>query len=266
MGLTRVPGPLAGTAAPLINYRIDGPKHRLLMHPFPRRVRAEIGGATVLDTRAGMLLHETGLLPQLYVPEADLRPDLLEPSELHTHCPFKGEASYRSMRVAGRVAENAIWHYPDPIESAAWLRGYAAMYWQAADRWFDEDDEVFGHLTDPFTRVDIRGTGRPVRVLAGHTVLAESTRALVLSETGLPNRYYLPAEDVARELLVPSDTRTVCPYKGTASYWSLRIGDGEVADVAWEYRQPLPEAGRIAGHLSFLHEGLRTEVDGLSGL
>jgi uncharacterized protein (DUF427 family) len=71
---------------------------------------------------------------------------------------------------------------------------------------------------------------------------------------------------VARELLVPSDTRTVCPYKGTASYWSLRIGDGEVADVAWEYRQPLPEAGRIAGHLSFLHEGLRTEVDGLSGL
>jgi uncharacterized protein (DUF427 family) len=232
------------------------------MHPFPRRVRAELGGVTVLDTREGMLLHETGLLPQLYVPEADLRADLLEPSDLHTHCPFKGEASYRSLRVDGRAVENAIWHYPNPIDSAAWLRGYAAMYWGAADRWLDEDDEVFGHLTDPFTRVDIRGTGRRVRVLAGDAVLADSTRALVLSETGLPNRYYLPADDVRGELF-DSSTHTVCPYKGTASYRSLSAPSGLITDAAWYYPEPMDGVRAIRGYLCFGTEGIETRVDGV---
>jgi uncharacterized protein (DUF427 family) len=261
MTLTRLPGPLAGTEDQLTNYHIDGPKHRLLLHPFPRRVRAEFAGQTVLDTRAGMLLHETGLAPQLYVPETDLRADLLEPTGHHTHCPFKGDASYRSIRVGDRVAENAVWHYPRPIGSASWLNGYAAMYWSAADRWLDEDEETVGHLPDPFHRVDIRATGQKVRVRAGDLVLAETSRALVLSETGLPNRYYLPAEDIREDLLVPSDTRTACPYKGWASYWSLSVDGRELADVAWGYPQPLTESARIAGYRSFLHDELITEVD-----
>jgi uncharacterized protein (DUF427 family) len=260
MGLTRTPGPLAGTGPDTTNYRIDGPKHRLLMHPFPRRVRAEFAGQTVLDTRAGVLLHETGLGPQLYVPEADLRADLLEPTDHSTHCPFKGDASYRSVRVGDRVAENAVWAYREPLPEASWLAGYAALYWSSMDRWLDEDDEVDGHLTDPFHRVDIRATGQRVRVRAGDLVLADSTRALVLSETSLPNRYYLPAEDVREELLVPSDTRTVCPYKGWASYWSLRADGRELTDVAWGYPEPLPESGRIAGYRSFLHDEVTVEV------
>ncbi|WP_028935226.1 DUF427 domain-containing protein [Pseudonocardia spinosispora] len=260
MTLTRLPGPLAGTDDLLTNYRIDGPKHRLLMQPFPRRVRAEFAGETVLDTRDGVLVHETGLLPQLYVPEADLRTDLLEATDLHTHCPFKGDASYRSIRVGDRVAENAVWHYPEPISSASWLSGYAALYWSAPDRWLDEDDEAVGHLPDPFHRVDIRATSSRVRVLAGDVVVADSTRALLLSETGLPNRYYLPAEDVREELLVPTETRTVCPYKGWASYWSLRTGDTEIADVAWGYQEPLDESARLRGYRSFLHDELTTEV------
>ncbi|HEY2204637.1 MAG TPA: DUF427 domain-containing protein [Pseudonocardia sp.] len=265
MSLTRLPGPLAGTPDQLTNYSIDGPKHRLLMHPFPRRVRAEIDGVTVLDTRDGVLLHETGLLPQLYVPEADLRARLLEPTDHSTHCPFKGDASYRSIKVGDRVAENAVWHYPEPIGTASWLRGYAALYWGAADRWLDEDDEAVGHLPDPFHRVDVRATGQRVRVLAGESVLADSSNALVLSETALPNRYYLPTADVDLDRLTASDTRTVCSYKGAAEYWTLRGGngtDGEVADVAFGYPRPLPEAARIADHVCFLHDSLVTEVDG----
>jgi uncharacterized protein (DUF427 family) len=229
------------------------------MHPFPRRVRAEFAGETVLDTRDGVLLHETGLLPQLYVPEADVRTELLERSELHTYCPFKGEASYYSVRVGDKLERDAVWYYPKPIETAPWLKGYVALYWTRMDRWLDEDDEVLGHLPDPFHRVDIRATGQRVRVLAGDTVVADSTHALVLSETGLPNRYYLPATDISADL-VRSDTRTACPYKGRSTYWTLKLPDREVADVAWSYEEPLPESARIAGYRSFLHDALTVEV------
>lgn len=262
MGLTRLPGPLAGNDGPLTNYRLDGPAHQLLMHPFGRRVRAELSGQTVLDTRDGVLLHETGLLPQLYVPETDVRADLLERSELHTYCPFKGEASYYSVRVGDRVERDAVWYYPAPKDSAPWLKGYLAMYWTRMDRWLDEDDEVVGHLTDPFTRVDIRATGRRIQVLAGsgdQTVLADSTNALLLCETGLPPRYYLPVADVPAEL-VRSQTSMACPYKGRSTYWTVRLPDREIADAAWSYEQPLPESSRIAGHLSFDHADLRVEV------
>ncbi|HEX4252886.1 MAG TPA: DUF427 domain-containing protein [Pseudonocardia sp.] len=262
MTLTRLPGPLAGTDDQLTNYRIDGPKHRLLMHPFPRRVRAEFAGETVLDTRNGVLVHETGLLPQLYVPEADLRGDLLKATDLHTHCPFKGDASYRSIHVGDQVAENAVWHYPEPIGTASWLIGYAALYWGRVDRWLDEDDEAIGHLPDPFHRVDIRANSQHVRVLAGDTVVAESDRALLLSETGLPNRYYLPEADIRTDLLAATATRTVCPYKGWASYWTLNVDGRELADVAWGYAEPLAESARIKGYRSFLHDELTTEVDG----
>ena len=259
MTLTRAPGPLSSTDQ-LVNYRIDGPKHRLLMHPFPRRVRAEFAGQTVLDTRAGMLVHETGLPPQLYVPEADLRSELLSDTELSTHCPFKGDASYRSIRVGDRVAENAVWTYREPLPAAPWLTGYAALYWSAADRWLDEDDEALGHLPDPFHRVDIRSTGQRVRILAGDALVADSTEALLLSETGLPNRYYLPERDIQTDLLKATDTRTACPYKGWASYWSVNLDGNELADAVWGYSEPLPESARIAGYRSFLHDQLTVDV------
>lgn len=69
------------------------------------------------------------------------------------------------------------------------------------DAWYDEDEEIFGHLRDPYHRVDVRRTSQHVTVAAGDQVQAESTRAKVLSETGLPNRYYIPADDVHTDLL-----------------------------------------------------------------
>ncbi|HET9666944.1 MAG TPA: DUF427 domain-containing protein, partial [Desertimonas sp.] len=208
MTLTRAPGPLATAPPAEANYTIDGPAHRLLLTPFPRRVRAELAGVTVFDTIDGGLVHESNLLPVLYVPEADVDSALLEPTDHRTHCPFKGDASYWSVRVRDRVAENAVWSYPDPIASARWLRGRMAFYWNRLDHWFDEDEEVFGHLRDPFTRVDVRPSSRAVTVRVSDVVVAESTRAMVLSETGLPNRWYLPVEDT--RMLVPSETTTHC--------------------------------------------------------
>lgn len=78
-------------------------------------------------------------------------------------------------------------------------------------------------------------------------VLAESRRPLLLHETGLPVRYYLPPEDVHTELLTPSDTHTHCPFKGDASYWSLP----EAADLVWAYPEPLAQVAQIKDHFCF---------------
>jgi len=261
VSLTRTDGPLAPHPPRTVNYTVDGPAHKLLAHPFPRRVRAEFAGRTVLDTRAGILLHETALLPRFYVPHADLDASAFVASEHTTHCPFKGGATYHHLRVGERSVDDALWSYPEPVAAVPWLAGYASLYWHAADAWFDEEDQVFAHLTDPYTRVDIRATSRHVQVLAGDTVLAQSRRALVLHETGLPARWYLPPEDVLAQL-VPTETSHRCPYKGRSSYWTARLADGrEIVDAAWSYPDPLPESSRIAGWVSFDHDELSVLVD-----
>ncbi|MET0458273.1 MAG: DUF427 domain-containing protein [Ilumatobacteraceae bacterium] len=260
MSLTLRPGPLATNPPAEVNYTIDGPAHRLLLTPFPRRVRAELDGVTVFDTLDGALVHESNLLPMLYVPADDVDMSLLEPTELSTHCPFKGDASYWSVRVGDRVAENAVWSYLEPIEAAPWLEGRLAFYWDRLDRWFDEDEEVHGHLRDPYHRVDARPSSRTVTVRIGDVVVATSSNPVVVSETGLPNRWYVPARDISTELMVASSTPSHCPYKGDASYWSFRADGVDIADVAWSYEQPYDGLQLIAGHRSFLGDAVTVEV------
>jgi uncharacterized protein (DUF427 family) len=207
-----------------------------------------------------MLLHETGLLPQLYIPETDIRQDLLKPTDHHTYCPFKGTATYRSVHAGDRVAENAIWAYPEPNPESSWLRGYAGFYWGAMDEWYDEDERVEGHIRDPYHRVDVRQSSRQIKVLLGGEVIAETTRPKLLSETGLPNRWYIPKEDVRQELLHASDTHTVCAYKGTASYWTVQAGGKELTDAVWSYPAAGGDAVYISGYLSFLHDDLTVEA------
>jgi uncharacterized protein (DUF427 family) len=210
-------------------------------------------GETVLDSTRAVLLHETGLLPQLYIRDEDIRWHLLTGTSHETHCPFKGDASYWSVTVGDRTAENAMWAYRDPKPEADWLRGYSAFYWDRLDEWYDEDERVEGHIRDPFHRVDVRQSSRRIRVASKDgTVIAETKRSVLLSETGLPNRFYIPRDDVKMELLIPTDTHTVCPYKGTASYWSV----ADLTDAAWSYPDAQGDAQKASGYLSFLHDGL----------
>jgi len=245
MTLTFPGAPLASEPPATTNYAIEGPRHRLLLHPFPRRVRARFAGEVVLDSTRGALLHESNILPRLYVPFEDVRADLLERTDHSTHCPFKGDASYWSVRVGDRVAENAVWTYEEPIDEASWLRGLVSVYPERMDAWLDEDEEVTG-LRDPYHRVDARRSSRRIEVRSDGQVLARSERPIVVAETGLPLRFYLPREDVAVELR-PSDSTKTCPYKGRAAYWSL---DG-IEDVAWSYEEPLESMLVARGHVCF---------------
>ncbi len=236
--------------------------HTLYFENSPRWVRVTFNGETVADSRSVMLLHETGHLPVYYFPEEDVRMDLLEESDHTTYCPFKGDASYWSVRVGDRVAENAVWSYLKPIDPAPPLAGYLAFYWRMMDAWYEESEQVFVHPRDPYHRVDILDSDRHVKVSVNGEVVAETDRPKILFETGLPPRYYMAPEDVREEVLLPSEKHTQCPYKGVASYWSVEAGGERVEDLVWYYPEPLPATGKIKDHLCFFNEKVDLEVDG----
>ena len=262
MALALGKGPFGEQSTGTFNFDITAPRgHALYFEDSPKRVRAVFNGETVVDSKRVKLLHETNHLPVYYFPEDDIRQGLLEPSAHTTHCPFKGDASYRSVRVGDKVAENAVWHYPGPEEKFAPLAGYAAFYHDAMDKWLEEDEEVFGHPHDPYHRVDVLESSRRVKVSVNGEVVAETRRPKILFESGLPPRYYLPPEDVRTDLLVTSETETICPYKGVASYYSVKVGDDLAKDAAWYYQEPLPEAGKVENHPCFYGEKVELEVD-----
>jgi uncharacterized protein (DUF427 family) len=232
----------------------SNPDYRILFERSPRRVRVKFAGETIADSTAAHLLFETRHLPVYYFPRADVRCDLLRPTGHHTFCPYKGTASYWTIAAGGREAENAIWAYPEPFDEVAVIRDYVAFYWDRVDSWWEEDDEIFVHPRDPYKRVDVVNSSRPVRVILGGEVVAETHRARFLFETRLPTRYYIPPEDVRMDLLVPSSRVTACPYKGTARYWSARIGGRDYSDIVWSYPDPIPECPKIAGYLCFFNE------------
>jgi uncharacterized protein (DUF427 family) len=260
MSLSLGSGPLGTRPAGAFNFGFDGaPAHRLYFEPYPRRVRALIGDRVVLDSVRGRLLYESNHLPQLYVPLEDLDASLMERTEHSTHCPFKGDASYWTIE-AGRTVENAVWAYERPLPAAAWLEGFAGLYWDKADAWFVEDERVFARLRDPYHRVDVFEASRPVRVLVDGEPIAASSRAKLLFETGLPPRAYVPGADIAAGVLKPSATRTVCPYKGEATYWHVEAGGRRIEDAAWSYETPLVEALEVARHVSFAGDGVEVEL------
>ena len=201
------------------------PDYKVLLEPSPRRVRVKFNGETIADSTKAHLLFETRHLPVYYFPRADVRLDVMSATGHHTFCPYKGTASYWTIRVGDRTAENTVWGYSDPYEEVAALGDFVAFYWDRVDHWYEEDEEIFVHPRDPYKRVDVVESARPVRVFLGGETVAETRRARFLFETRLPTRYYIPAEDVRMDLLAPSDKVTACPYKGRARYWSARIGD-----------------------------------------
>ena len=239
------------------------PRDRITLVPTEKRVRVMAGEATVADSTATLLLLETGHRPVHYFPREHVRMDLLGPTNHRTTCPYKGDASYFSLKVDGRAVENAVWSYEQPIAGMEPIAKRLAFYWDKVDRWLEEDEEIFGHPRDPFHRVDVLPSSREVHVVFAGETVARTRRGVFLFETGLPARYYIPQADVRMDLLSPTERTSHCPYKGRASYWTLRARDREAADAVWAYLDPLPECPRIKGHLSFYPQKVdRIEVEG----
>lgn len=235
----------------------------LQIETSPRWVRAYFGGVPIIDSRRALLLRERGHTPVYYFPQADVRRELLVDSEHRTHCPHKGDARYWSIQLGERSVENAVWCYPEPTPGAPDLSGHLAAYWDAMDAWFEEDDQVYVHPRDPYKRVDVLNSSRHVQVVLGGEAVADTHRPRLLFETGLPTRYYIPKTDVRLERLVESDTRTRCPYKGEARYYSVRAAGRLYSDIAWYYPYPVPECPKIENLVCFFDEHVdQIRVDG----
>jgi len=260
MSLTRGSGPLGGAPA-ASNYTIEAPAHRILFEPDARRLRAFVGDSVVLDTRRAHLLHETGIAPVAYAPLEDFDETLLQRTETTSHCPFKGDASYWSLRVGDELRADALWGYEQPLEQAPWLRGFAALYPGTVDRWLVEDEPLGGGLRDPYHRVDVHTSSRPVRVVVAGELIAQSTHPTLVFETSMPVRAYLPRGDVKAGHLRPSDTRSADPYMGDAVYWHVLAGGELLRDAAHSYELPRAEAMKIAGLICFSGEGAQVQLD-----
>jgi uncharacterized protein (DUF427 family) len=226
-----------------------------------KRVRVFVGGVAIADTVRPLYVWEFPYYPQYYIPVADVRTDLLEPTPTVTHSPSRGDARHFTVRVAGEERVDAAWRYAgSPIEA---LRDHIRFDWEAMDAWFEENEQVYTHPRSPYTRVDILPTSRHVRIEIDGVVLADTPRAMALFETGLPTRWYVPTVDVRMDLLDHTDHVSHCPYKGRAEYFSARAGDTVAENIAWSYPTPLPESERVAGYVAFYNEHVDTFVDGV---
>ena len=116
--------------------------YRLSLESEPRRIRAEFRGETIADSNAVLVMHETRLAPVFYFPRGDVRMDFLTKSDRTTHCPFKGNASYWTIRVGEKSVENGAWSYETPYDESSSVEKYIAFDWQAIDTWYADDTVI----------------------------------------------------------------------------------------------------------------------------
>ena|SRR5947209_8700684 len=205
------------------------PFDELTYWPTARWIRGRQGEATVVDSRRAVLVWEPGKMAPVYAfPREDVSG--LEVRELDD----------------------------------ADLADYVLVPWGAAEHWYEEDEEVFVHPRDPFVRVDALHSSRQVRVERDGKLLAETSAPILLFETGLPTRYYLPEGDVDASLLADSDRHTGCPYKGLASYRDLVVDGHRHPGLFWFYPEPFPEVSEVEGYLAPYNERVDVIVDGES--
>jgi uncharacterized protein (DUF427 family) len=211
MSLTTGKGPLS--AHPAGRFTVPMPDRVTYIEPFRRRVRAILDGATVVDSERVLLVHRPGRPPTYAFPAGD---------------------------VAGLLTE--------PVVDAP---GFVAVEWGSADSWFEEDEQVFGHPRNPYHRVDCLRSRRRLRVEAAGLVLVDTAETVAVYETALEPRLYVDPQRVRTDALVKSASQTYCPYKGSATYWSARLSNTVVEDIAWSYEDPLPESLPLKHLLSF---------------
>jgi len=244
--------------------------HELRHEPTEKRLRAKLGGGTVVDsTRALLVWEPRRISPAFAVPAADVGAELLPapaaaagdpaPEILHPGIPFavhSTDGDVLSLRAGGVTLDGAAFRPADPD-----LAAYVLLDFDAFDAWYEEDEQVVAHPRDPFHRVDIRRSSRRVRIERDGVVLAESERPTFVFETRLPVRFYLPRDDIRVELS-PTAKRTRCAYKGEASYWSFEANGERVDDLAWTYANPLPDCAALAGLVAFFDDLVDVTVDG----
>src|SRR5262252_2593840 len=247
MGLAWQQGPLAPGAIGRFLVPDPLPERLLYAEPLRRRMRVKFGGTWVADSEDVVLLHEPGRYPVAYFPLGEISPDVLEPSDRTTQHRDLGATSWYTVRAGTHSKPRAAWQHTELPDYAGELKGRVAFAWRAMDAFYEEDDRIVGHAADAYHRIDIRRTSRHLVVGHADQVIAETTRPLVLYESGFAPRWYVLRTDIDESVLTPVKLQTFCPYKGLCSYYTI----GEARQAAWSYPDAYPEVGRISNLVSF---------------
>ncbi|KAF2670388.1 DUF427-domain-containing protein [Microthyrium microscopicum] len=252
--------PLQDLAALANHFLTEGPTKFLDIGP--RRIRVLFNGVYIVDTTAAKQVWEHHRYPQFYVPLADVKQSNI--STIKTFAAKDGQngASILKIEVNGsngkKTTDRALAFGP----GAGQLNGLVRLEFSAMDKWFEEDTPIYIHPKDPFKRIDILPSTRPIQIkIANHTI-ASSNWSAHLNETGLPTRFYLPLTSVDPSVLRPSDLRTGCPYKGVAEYYHVEVGGRLYENIVWYYRTPTQESAGVADLVCFYNEKVDILLDG----
>ncbi|MGY2873358.1 uncharacterized protein (DUF427 family) [Marmoricola sp. URHA0025 HA25] len=252
---------------------LAGLHEELRYEPVTQRIRISLGDVVVAETTGAVLVWEPRrVVPSYAVPRADLRAELVEldvpaddpaaappvlaPGQFGPHL---APGTVVTLRIGDTLVEQAGFVLADPD-----LADHVLLDWDAFE-WVEEATVMTGHAQDPFKRIKTLASARRVQVSFGDQVLADSSRGVLLLETSLPPRWYLPSADVRTDLLEPSKAHSVCAYKGRASYWSLvdaAGGPDDGRDIAWSYPDPLHDALPVKDLLCFWVERTDLTIDG----
>jgi uncharacterized protein (DUF427 family) len=189
------------------------------------------------------------------------------------------EVDIYDLVVDGKTSAAAV-----TVAKAADLNGYAKIDPTKVDAVFEEDERIFGHPRDPYKRIITLQSSKKVQIEIDGVEVASTTRPVLLYETGLPLRFYIPHTDVRLDLLEDdTETRSYCPYKvcslsfscpslfilmtssqGDASYYFVKLPNGEKKrGLAWWYKTPKTETSEIKGHVAFYDEKVDVRVNGV---
>jgi uncharacterized protein (DUF427 family) len=256
MGLSWQQGPLGRN--PNGQFLTPGmPERVLYAEPLRRRLRAELGGSTVVQSDDAVLLFEPGRYPVAYFPLAGFAEGALRQTDHRSQHRDLGDTAWFEVIGATRQAARGAWQHVALPAQAAILGDKVALAWRAMDGFYEEDDRILGHAADPYHRIDIRRTSRRLAVRASDRVVADTSNPLVLYESGFAPRWYMPRADVVAEALTQVELQTFCPYKGIASYYDI---DG-IRHAAWSYRTPFDEMAAIGDLVSFEPDKVEVILD-----
>ena len=234
------------------------PERVLYAEPLRRRLRAELGGRTIVESDDAVLLFEPGRYPVAYFPRADFAEGALKPIEHRSQHRDLGETAWFEVVGDTRQATRAAWQHIALPAHAAMLDDHVALAWRAMDGFYEEDERILGHASDPYHRIDIRRSSRHLVVRSGDQVIADTTAPLVLYESGFAPRWYVPRADVVADALTADELQTFCPYKGIASYYDI----GDARQAAWSYRAPFDDMAAIGDLVSFEPDRVEVTLDG----
>ncbi|MEV6171871.1 DUF427 domain-containing protein [Streptomyces sp. NPDC051954] len=258
MGLSWQQGPLAPGAVGRFLTPGPLPERMLFAEPLRRRMRVRFGDTWIADSEDVVLLHEPSRYPVAYFPLSDIVADVLVPSPHTTEHHDLGPASWYTVVSGAQSKQRAAWQHTGLPDHADILKELVAFAWRAMDAFYEEDERIVGHAADSYHRIDIRQTSRHLSVRIGERVVADSTRPLVLYESGFAPRWYVPRADVDPSALTPAQGQTFCPYKGLAGYYDI----AEAHRAAWSYEDAWTEVRRISGHVSFEPDKIEVYLDG----